>query len=182
MNTTRYVPISDYLLAREVRATRRAKLEPNGEQHRDMLCNFLLFMMMVGGAAASSSLLMVSEVPATVSPAVQDAIKHAVSVMDDGRLRIACLLGSLGGGILSTLLFPLGRPKEYAGKILGSSITGLIFSPKLMEWLHWDADLTNVVAMSGIVSLLSWSVLQPLVPLLGNLITKWVGSKFKPQP
>lgn len=129
-------------------------------------------MVLLAGSAAAADILIVAQAPG-VSPAVQDAIQKAVSVLDDGRLRIACALGSFGGAVVSTIFFPLGTARQYASKLFGSTVCGILFSPKAMSWFAWDINLDNVVCMAGVVALLSWTVLQFAVPRAVDLFLVW---------
>ena len=147
-----------------------------------MHCKILLVMLLLANSAAAAQYLMIGQVPGTVSPAVQDAIKQAVSVLDDARLRVACFLGSFGGAAVSTVFFPLGTVKQYASKLIGSACCGVLFSPKLLSWFNWELNLDNVVCMAGIVALLSWTVLQFAVPLTGEWLTKWFLNRNKQEP
>lgn len=178
MDNTAHISIAEYLLERSSSVNPRDNRERE-EYHHDMLCNSLMTLLLLGATAASASLLMVGQASPGISPEVQEAIKHAVSVLDDGRLRIACLLGAFGGGVLSTLLFPLGRPKEYASKIFGSTIAGILLSPKMLVWCSWELNLDNVVCMSGIVALLSWTTLQLGLPVVSRGLSKLAGGWFK---
>lgn len=179
-NSTAAIPVGQYLRERELRLNRRGNPDPVAENsHEEMLINHIMTLGLLGGMAASSMLTLAATVPTEVTPEVQEAIRHATSILDDGRLLAACFLGSFGGGFLSTLMFPLGKPKEYASKIVGSALAGVLFSPKILYWLSWTADTTNVVFLAGAVSFLSWSCLQPLVPVVSRALNKWVGDKFK---
>ncbi len=186
MNTSSAIPIVQHLREREEAFIRKVRYDLNGGRHDEMLINTILGLGLLGGMAASSLLLMVGNVPEVVPPAIQEAIRHAASIMDDDRLLAACALGSFGGGILSTLLFPLGHPREYAAKIFGSAIAGIMFSPKILSWFAWEPNTANVVFMAGAVALLSWSCLQPLVPMVPSLVrrfaNKWAADKLKTDP
>jgi hypothetical protein len=96
----------------------------------------------------------------------------AVSVMDDARLRLICVAGSLGGAVLSVALFKLGNVRDMAVKLASSSISGILFAPMALRWLGWTRDLDAVLAVSGMTALLSWTVLQMAVPALARAAAK----------
>jgi len=96
------------------------------------------------------------------------------AVMDDTRLRLICVAGSLGGAVLSVALFRLRTPREMAGKLVSSSVAGILFAPMLIRWLGWARDVDAVLAVSGVTALMSWTVLQSIVPMLAGSITKRV--------
>jgi hypothetical protein len=186
MNSTALIPLALHLRRARDPVIRRNYHDPNEEHHTDMQCKILLMILLLAGTAAAADLLMVSQVPSNVSPAVQEAIKNAVSILDDGRLRIACILGSCGGGIVSSIFFPFGTAKLFASRIIGSIICGVMFSPKILSWFSWDTTTDNVICMSGMVALLSWTVIQffmPLIPpMLGKLFNRWFTDKTKTDP
>lgn len=174
MNTAAHISISEHLL------NRNSATNDRQTRHKHMIaCQTLIIMTaLCGGFAAGISYLMTGQVPTTLPPEVQEAIKQAISVMDDGKLRIVCIIGAMGGGVLSALLYPLGSPKQLSGKIVGSAISGIMFSPKLLSWMSWQLTTDNVLCMAGAVALLSWTLLQLAIPLAGA----WFTSKFKTPP
>lgn len=99
----------------------------------------------------------------------------ALSVMDDERLRLICIAGSLGGAVLSVGLFKLHHVRDMAVKLVCSSFSGVLFAPMVLRWLGWSRDLDAVLAVSGMTALLSWTVLQMAVPA----ITRAAARKFE---
>src|SRR5688572_29040340 len=63
-----------------------------------------------------------------VGAQVQEVIR-AINVMDDARLRLVCVAGSIGGALVSVLLFQMPKPKAFIAKLIGSGLAGVIFSP-----------------------------------------------------
>lgn len=89
----------------------------------------------------------------------------ALSLVDDNRLRLICVAGSLGGAVMSVMLFQVKTNRELAAKLTTSALAGIMFSPMLLRYLRW-ADLTDaILATSATVALLSWSILQTAIPI-----------------
>jgi FtsH-binding integral membrane protein len=98
----------------------------------------------------------------------------ALSLVDDNRLRLICVAGSLGGAVMSVMLFQVKTNRELAAKLTTSALAGIMFSPMLLRYLRW-ADLTDaILATSAIVALLSWTVLQSAVPILAGIAKRKV--------
>jgi hypothetical protein len=95
-----------------------------------------------------------------------------MTVMDDARLRLICVAGSLGGAVLSVCLFKLGQVRDMAVKLVSSSFAGILFAPMVLRWSGWARDVDAVLAISGLTALLSWTVLQRAVPALTKVATK----------
>ena len=96
----------------------------------------------------------------------------ALSIVDDNRLRLICVAGSLGGAVMSVMLFQVKTNRELAAKITTSALAGIMFAPMILRYLKW-ADLTDaILAVSAIVALLSWTVLQSIVPMAANLLKR----------
>ena len=111
-------------------------------------------------AALASLLAAVAGIDDLTSPAI----------WDKSQFRIFCLLGSIGGAFLAIALFP---PRESVGnysrriaiKFVSSGIAGLLFTPIVIRWQGWPADVDTVLAVSGTVALMSVSVISALVPV-----------------
>ena len=96
----------------------------------------------------------------------------ALSIVDDNRLRLICVAGSLGGAVMSVMLFQVKTNRELAAKITTSALAGIMFAPMILRYLKL-ADLTDaILAVSAIVALLSWTVLQSIVPMAANLLKR----------
>lgn len=95
-----------------------------------------------------------------------------LSVMDDARLRLICVAGSLGGAVLSVGLFKLHHVRDMAVKLVCSSFSGILFAPMVLRWLGWSRDIDAVLAVSGLTALMSWTVLQKAVPALTRMAAK----------
>jgi uncharacterized membrane protein len=92
------------------------------------------------------------------------------AIWDKSQFRIFCLLGAIGGAFLAIALFP---PREQLGnysrrlalKFVSSGIAGLLFTPIIIRWQKWPIDVDTVLAVSGIVALVSVSIISALVPI-----------------
>jgi hypothetical protein len=119
----------------------------------------------------AASIGALTAITAAVIPGV-DAQQAMTSIMDDQRLRLICVAGSLGGAVLSVGLFSAASVRGLCLKLSCSSISGVIFAPMALRWLGWAADTDAVLCTSGLVALTSWSVLQTAVPALTRLAGK----------
>lgn len=133
-------------------------------------------------ALAESSVLVSAVAIAAIAAAaaaVAPEVAHAVNVIDDQKLRLICVAGSLGGAVLSVGVFPPRHIRDMAFKLMCSGISGVLFSPVLLRWLGWSVDTDVVLATSGAVALLSWASLQVGVPKIVGILTgridKWGG-------
>jgi hypothetical protein len=96
----------------------------------------------------------------------------ALSIVDDNRLRLICVAGSLGGAVMSVMLFRVKTNRELAAKLTTSALAGIMFAPMILRYLKW-ADLTDaILAVSATVAMLSWTVLQSIVPMAANLLKR----------
>ena len=95
-----------------------------------------------------------------------------LSVMDDARLRLICVAGSLGGAVLSVGLFKLHHVRDMAVKLVCSSFSGILFAPMALRWLGWSRDIDAVLAVSGLTALMSWTILQMAVPAITRIAAK----------
>lgn len=126
----------------------------------------------------------IAAIMAANAPDPHEVMHAALNIIDDSKLRLICIAGSLGGAILSVGLMPPPPAqserafiRRLALRISCASIAGVLFSPMLMRWLHIEPQTDAVLAVSGIVSLASWSVL----PLVVAILTKMAGKKLDEQ-
>lgn len=107
----------------------------------------------------------------------------SLALMDDSRLRLICIAGSLGGAVLSVMLFKIDNHKELVRKLCCSSISGVVFSPIVIRHFQMDSSTDYVLAVSAVTALLSWSLLQILIPFVTKHITqKIVGDSEAEKP
>jgi hypothetical protein len=124
-------------------------------------CKTILLTACAGAAAS----LMAAIIP--------EGMAHSLNIIDDSKLRLICISGSLGGAILSVGIFPPPASSGVRGlalKISCSSISGVLFSPMVMRWMNFPIQTDEVLAIAGAVALVSWSTLQMAVPLFTKII------------
>lgn len=120
----------------------------------------------------AASLGIITALAAALLP--DPASSAALSLVDDNRLRLICVAGSLGGAVMSVMLFQVKTNRELAAKLTSSALAGIMFSPMLLRYLRW-ADLTDaILATSATVALLSWSLLQTAIPIATGIIRRKV--------
>lgn len=102
-----------------------------------------------------------------------------IVIMDDTRLRLICMAGSLGGAVMSVMLFTVTTHKELARKLTLSSLSGLIFSPVIMRYLAVPVSTDYVLVVSAVTALLSWTSLQTVVPMAIGRLVAWLGVKIE---
>jgi hypothetical protein len=129
----------------------------------------LIVAATVGMFAAAAAAVMPTPDPTTVA-----------SVMDDARMRLICVAGSLGGAVLSVCLFKLSNVRDLSVKLVSSSFSGILFAPLVLRWLGWGRDVDAVLAISGATALVSWSLLQAAVPLLTRAATQRIKDAATP--
>lgn len=127
----------------------------------------------------AAALAAVAALTAAIMPAV-DTQQAMTSIMDHQRLRLICVAGSICGGVLSVGLFNAKTLRDLGIKFSCSTISGVIFAPMALRWLGWAADTDAVLFISGVTSLMSWSVLIAAVPALTRLAGRKIDSVSQP--
>ncbi len=155
----------------------------------------LLLAAAIGIAIAAAVLLALPlhaenplQVPApvpvgSVAPApVQIVVNATVGVLEDWRLRLYCIIGALGGAVLSVGMFPPPRQglRPFALKFFCSSIAAVLFSPALVRKFGIPMDPDYILAFSGAAGLCAWAMIQVLVPLTLRIFTKRVQDYDRP--
>jgi len=88
-------------------------------------------------------------------------------VMDDGKMRLICIIGAIGGGLLSALVFspPKATGRNFAIKVGTSSLAGILFTPIVIHWLGWKANVDILLGISAIVAMIAIGAIRIAVPL-----------------
>lgn len=107
---------------------------------------------------------------------------QSLGLMDDSRLRLICIAGSLAGAVVSVVLFEVSTHKELARKLTCSALSGVIFTPILIQYFGWPSGTDYVLGISACTALLSWSLLLSVLPQLLTWLSAWGGSKLKLPP
>jgi hypothetical protein len=118
-----------------------------------------------------------------ISDAAKDVMRAVhMNVMDDASLRLVCIMGSIGGALISVLLYPLPRTKELIAKLVVSVIAGVMFTPMVVRWLNLSRDTDTLLFASCAVALLGYTSLQIIVPLAHKWVGGWLGVKLGGSP
>jgi hypothetical protein len=127
---------------------------------------------LVGAAAAASAvtaaILVLAESsmlppPVIITPEVVEIIAHKT-------LRLYCLLGALGGGVLAVMLTATAPPREMAAKWTVGVVSALLFTPWLVRLANVTPSPDYIMAAAGGVALLSWGCLHKLIPVLERVV------------
>ena len=147
-----------------------------------------IFLGVVGFAATLIAAANVSaglDVPMTTAETLRAVrtMSHDVDMLQDTYLLTVVILGSLAGGAISYMSFPLPTPKAMAFKFLTSGLAGIVFSPVIATLLttYMDIDMTGMfaLAVSAVVAVCSWSVIQVAEPFAAKFASWWMGTKLK---
>lgn len=124
------------------------------------------FGSIIASGVASMSLCLAAAIPES-------------SFVTDTQMRFACIAGALGGAILSVLIFPPRQAthRTVAAKFFASGISGVIFSPLVLQKMGWAADFNSVLAVSAIVALIAIGVLRTAVPIWEKLAIRQMSGK-----
>lgn len=124
---------------------------------------------------------LLSQLPATTPPAVKEAIERAVSVMDGGRMTGYGIAGAIAGALVAICFMDSPNYKVMARKLVASTLSSVLFSAKVMEWLGWQPTDTNILFAFGGFALIAWSIIQVVLAKAGPYFTSWLALKA-PQP
>lgn len=136
-----------------------------------------LIVLLSGAISVMAASLGVAVMPGEtiVSDNLTEAI-HIMNVMDDTKLRMVCVCGSIGGALLSVGLFPSRRPRLMVIKFFCSAISGIMFAPWLGSKFGIPAATDAMLGWSGLVALCSYTVIQRVVvPLVEKASRRWLG-------
>lgn len=129
----------------------------------------------------------VPEVPAqpeTLSPedvaVTQQQVIQVLNIMDNARLRYTCIIGALGGAVISIAMFSTPRFRPMAAKFTVSAVTGSMITPSLMRVWNVPQDTDWILASAFAVSICAYSVLQALVPLVPRSLAWAFRTKYMP--
>lgn len=97
-----------------------------------------------------------------------------VVIMDDEKMRLICIVGAIGGGVITTLLSAEKDTSLRAliTRIVISTGCGIMFTPWFFWWQGWVPNTDKLLAASGMVSLLAVGVLKTILPLWERYVAK----------
>lgn len=112
---------------------------------------------------------------AGVSAMVIAAGQSVVSA--DDVLRTWSITGALGGALISTLMADTDTAVKRVSKFIGSAAAGFIFTPLIIFWQGWHVSPDTVMGIAGLVSFMSWGLLQILLKLGPTIFRKVIVEK-----
>lgn len=100
-----------------------------------------------------------------------------IIIMDDTRMRLFCIIGAIGGAVLSALIFtpPKATGRQFGIKVAASSLAGILFTPMTLAALQWKLNIDRVLGASAVIAMLSIGVLRMAVPWAQAKAAKWFG-------
>lgn len=133
--------------------------------------------------AATSTVSAFSAILATtlgVIPEISQTLNDPTStvILDDGKMRIVCVIGAVCGSLLSALILtpPKANGVVFARKVVASQISGVVFTPILFHWCKWIPTVDTLIAVSAVVSMLSVGVIRVAVPVWTKIAIKYLGA------
>jgi hypothetical protein len=132
---------------------------------------FTAIAVSAGGAIASMS--------AALAALLDNVTTNAHSgVLDDERMRLVCVIGAIGGAVISALIFtpPKATGRQFAIKIAASSLAGIFFTPAIIYKFGMEITFDVVAPSAAAVALVSVGALRVLVPLWEKHFT----GRFRP--
>ncbi|HEY2857116.1 MAG TPA: hypothetical protein VGJ21_01705, partial [Terracidiphilus sp.] len=128
------------------------------------------------GTATAAALEMLAQAPQGLLSASQPAI------LDNERLRIVCLLGALGGGVLNLGLFPAAQPgiRPMAWRYTSSVLCGVVLTPIIVHWFGIYPNFDNLAAVSFLMAIIGVGLIFKAVPSISNLILNKLGIATAP--
>lgn len=98
-------------------------------------------------------------------------------VSADDVLRTWSITGALGGALISTLMADSDTAVKRVSKFIGSAAAGFIFTPLIIFWQGWHVSPDTVMGIAGLVSFMSWGLLQILLKLGPTIFKKVIVEK-----
>lgn len=98
-------------------------------------------------------------------------------VSADDILRAWSIAGSLGGAMISTLMSDKDGVVKRISKFFASAAAGFIFTPLIIFWQGFHVSPDTVMGIAGLVSFLSWGILQVLMKMGPAIARKLLGDK-----
>jgi len=136
---------------------------------------FLLWVGIAAIAAGIGALMgMTQDMVAMLAEMPADQVEAVTSVLDSNRLVMFSIVGAIGGGVLSIVIYPIkGNIKQMAAKMTVSVISGgifcplFVFAPAFMEVLPWLSVAERTLIVSAVIAMFAWGTLQEVLPLAG---------------
>lgn len=103
-------------------------------------------------------------------------------IIDNEKMRLICVIGAIGGGLLSAILFspPKTSGKGFAMKVFSSSLAGILFTPGVIHWLGWRPNVDVLLAVSAAFAMVSVGALKVAIPLWERIAAKKISPPDDP--
>lgn len=102
-------------------------------------------------------------VPA-IDPLITKTVPVRINIIDDGKLRMWCLVGAIGGSIAGVCIFGWKNAKDLGLKIVGSSLLGMMFTPGLMRVFEISPEVDMVLISAPCVAIFGTAILKMVFP------------------
>lgn len=107
------------------------------------------------------------------TPAAAQQVMN-MALLDDSRLRLICIAGTLAGSVVSVFLMPpkvnIEKPTAavvaMALRITASGLAGILFAPAVIRYFKIPLDTDWVLSASGAVAIVALGILKLIVPLV----------------
>lgn len=122
----------------------------------------------------------VAGMAASLAAAVTPAGPAETALLDDARLRLICLAGSIGGAWLAIHILPENANvsgRAQALKMFTSTVVGFMYAPWCIYYFGIEQNVDKIVAVAGLVAFLGVSVLKILASDAIRAVTKWFREK-----
>lgn len=100
-------------------------------------------------------------------------------VSADDVLRTWSITGALGGALISTLMSDKDTVVKRVSKFIASAAAGFIFTPLIIFSQGYHVSPDTVMGIAGLVSFMSWGILQVLLKVGPTLFRKFLGDRFE---
>lgn len=142
--------------------------------HMDRLGHITSEVVTLGASAFCSMLAATAALLPNAAVETTDGSMLPVVIMDDEKMRLICIVGAIGGGVITTLLSAEKDTSLRAliTRIVISTGCGIMFTPWFFWWQGWVPNTDKLLAASGMVSLLAVGVLKTVLPLWQNYVVK----------
>lgn len=147
-------------------------------RRKTVLLVFAALSVMVAAYAAAQ--IAPIDKPLISNEATAKEVIQALNVMDDARLRYSCIIGSLGGALISIAMFKTPHFRPMLAKFLVSSISGIMATPAIMRLSRATLDTDYIMGGALVVAIVSYSVIQVLSPLVPQAVAWAFRQKYLP--
>jgi hypothetical protein len=94
----------------------------------------------------------------------EKTVTVSINIMDEGKLRLVCLLAAMGGAVIGVVTFGYKTAKDLGLKLVGSSLIGMVFTPGLMRYFGIVPDIDLVLFWAPCVAIFGAAILKGVFP------------------